>query len=131
MNIKDILEAIEDKLEAYFTQNNIDAVIEILPNDVDVSDEDKLYVYLDIDDRKFIRFTTNEYIVQYDVKVGLAKIADNYAEFVDEINSIEQGIAELLMNDMLTTQVSVEDYAYDTTTATGFCVLVATIGAGA
>lgn len=131
MNIKDILEAIEDKLEAYFTQNNIDAVIEILPNDVDVSDEDKLYVYLDIDNRKFIRFTTNEYIVQYDVKVGLAKIADNYAEFVDEINSIEQGIAELLMNDMLTTQVSVEEYAYDTTTATGFCALVATIGAGA
>lgn len=130
MNINDILFAIQIKLQAYFTQNNINAEIVILPDEVDVSDDEMLYVYLDIDNRKFIHFSTNDYIVQYDVKIGLAMIADSYADFVGAVNSIEQGIAELLLNNMLTTQVSIEEYAYDKTTATGFCALVASIGVG-
>lgn len=128
MNIIDILDAIKAKLEDYFTTNNIEAVISVLPDDVDVADEEKLYVYLDIDNRKFFKFTTDTYTVQYDVKIGLAKISVNYAEFVSEISPIEAGIAELLMRQMMVTQVSVDEYAYDLTNATGFCAIIATVG---
>lgn len=126
--IKALLDATKDIISEALDDAGIEYVITVFPTDVEVPDDNKLYVYVDIAERTFSRFSTMDYVVKYDIKVGLAKQVQSYGDYIDAIDGIEKVLIDKMMARQLVSEVRTQDYTYDSTNSVGFSSIIFSIG---
>ncbi len=127
MNYSEILSSIKTLLETFITEKHLDATVEVFPNEIDITDN-KIHFYLDIEEVVRKKITTDNYVCNYDLKIAIAKYENDYGSFMTTLNTFDGELINMLMSKILITQITTNNFAYDSKNKCGYCEIIASVG---